>query len=366
MKISISHENLFRCLEYLISVIPATRVNPILSHVLIRAEDKKITMIGTDHEVQMTTNSPAETDGTFEQLVPADKLRRVLSTYSGDTLIKMDFSENEVKILAGRSTFNLMTQKADNFTLLGETSEIEELEEIPADTLLDAINKVNYATAQESHRRNLNGMFFQRNEEGINFVGTDGHRMAIKTIERTNAGTSDYIIPVRTVQILAKHISNSGNVKIAANDRVIRFTNERFELISNIIQEIYPDYQHVIPRNNSHQAIVERVEFKKSLDRVLALSDNNATANLEFDKNKLNITGNNTDNDRLLEVLEAKYSSEKITLELNAIYLTQFLNVCKEQMIEINMSTPENSVLFRPIEEEEKETVNYIVMPVRH
>lgn len=365
MKISTNHEQLFGCLEYVISVIPPARVDPILSHVLIRASDKNITMIGTNHEVQITASCEGKvTGGEFERIVPADKLRRMLSTFSSDTAIKMEFSETEVKITAARSSFRLMTQKTDRFSLLGKTAEKKELENFSNEVLLEALHKVQYASAEESHRRSLNGVFFQRSNEGINFVGTDGHRMVVKTIKKKCRGSSAHIVPVKTVQILSRHLGSGGETKVSANDRVICFQTDKFELISNVIQETYPDYQHVIPRNNEHQAVVERATLKTALERVIALSDNNAIAHMEFDANKLSITSNNSDNDSLTEDLDVKYDSEKIKLVLNAVYLTQFLNVCKEQMVEINMSTPENSVLIRPMEEGEQ-TVNYVVMPIR-
>lgn len=363
MKIVTSHEQLSSCLDYVVSVIPPARIDPILSHVLVRAEQDQITMIGTNHEVQMTASCRGECDGKIERLIPADKLRRVLATFTSDTVIKLEFNKEEVKIRAERSTFKLMTQNTERFTLLGETSEMKALETLPCEDFLEILHKVQYATAEESHRRSLNGVLFQRTEEGLNFVGTDGHRMVVKTVAKTGGENDSYIIPVKTVHILSKHIGTEGEVAIAANDRAIRFNSGNFELVSNVIQETYPDYQHVIPRNNKLHAIVERALMKRSLDRVLALSDNKAIAYLEFDDNKLVVSANNTDNDSLSDHLDINYSSEKIVVALNAVYVTQFLNVCKEQMMEIFLSAPENSVLMRPVEE--VESVNYVVMPVR-
>lgn len=364
MQLTTTHENISGCLDYIISVVPSTRVDPILSHVLIKAKKNKITMVGTNHEVQMTASCPGEAKDAVERIIPADKLRRVLATFGGDTVIKMEFGGSEVKIFADRSTFKLMTQETDNFTLLGETSKLETLETLSCGDFLDAISKVSFATAEESHRRSLNGVLLQRGEEGIDFVGTDGHRMAVKTVAKTGGKGDNYILPIKSVQTLIKHVGDKGDIEISANDRVVRFKTDRFEFISNIISETYPDYQQVIPRSNSLKALVEREKLKKSLDRVMALSDNNAVAYLAFEKNKLGISCNNSDNDSLEETLDIKYKSEKITLALNAVYLSQFLNVCKEQMVEIQMSAPENSVLLLP-QEEEGQTLSYVIMPVR-
>ena len=363
MQLTTTYEQLARCLDYVISVIPASRVDPILSHVLIRAKKGKITLIGTNHEVQMTASCDGECDGALERIVPADKLRRMLGTFGTDTVIKMDFADDEVTISADKSTFKLMTQKTDRFTLLGETSEMKALETLSCEEFQEAMNKVQHATADESHRRALNGVLLHRSEEGIDFVGTDGHRMVVKTLDKPCKKSDSHIIPVKTIRILAKHIGSAGEVKISANDRAIRVVCGQFELISSVIQENYPDYKHVIPRNNEHQAIVERAELKKSLDRVIALSELHATAFLEFSKGKLAVSSNNADNDTMDDQLDISYTGAKIKMAFSANYLVQFLGVCKEQMMEFNLSSPENSVLIRPVEE--APSVNFVIMPVR-
>lgn len=363
MQLTTTYEQLSRCLEYVISVIPASRVDPILSHVLIRAKKNKITLIGTNHEVQMTASCDGEIEGSLERIVPADKLRRMLGTFDSDTVIKMDFAGEEVTVTAKHSTFKLMTQKTDRFTLLGETSEMKDMETLGCEEFLEAISKVQHATADESHRRALNGVLFNRSEDGMDFVGTDGHRMVVKTLDKPCKKSESYIVPIKTIRILAKHIGSSGEVKIFANDRAIRFVSGRFELVSSIIQENYPDYKHVIPRNNEHQAIVERAELKKSLDRVIALSEIHATAYLEFGKNKLSVSCNNADNDSLEDWVDIKYKGDKIKMAFSATYLVQFLGACKEQMMEFNISAPENSVLIRPVEE--NPSVSFVIMPVR-
>ena len=367
MQLITTHRQFFNCLDYVTSVIPAARIDPILSHVLMRTKENEIMLVGTDHQVQMTASCEGKVEQEQECILPADKLRRVLSTFESDTIIKMDFNGDEVTISADSTTFKLMKQNTERFTLLGETSKMEELETLSCEELLDAINRVQHSAAHESHRQNLNGVLFQCNEMEINFVATDGHRMTVKTVAKACKSVTDHIIPIKTVQILAKNLGNEGKVAISANDRTIRFSTDKFELISNIIQEAYPDYTHVIPHNNEHQAIAELAGLKKCLERVIALSDNapasNPSAYMEFDKNKLSISCNNSNNDSLVELLDIKYSSEKIALLINAPYLLRFLGACKEQMVEINMSRPESSVLIRPIEEEQ--SINYVIMPVR-
>ena len=365
MKITTKHEALSTCLDYVISAVPSTKINPILSHVLIKAEKDKITIVGTNHEIQITASCVGEVKQPQQHIVPADKLRRILNTLSPDDVVKMNFTEQEVTVSAGHSSFKIMTQKPDSFTPLGETSEMQELEVMSSEELLSAIGKVQYAAAEESHRRHLTCVLLNRNEEKIDFVATDGHRMAVKTMtRRATKGDSQHLIPIKTAQILVKHLAGSGEVKISANDRVICFNTEKFELISNTIQETYPDYQSVIPRNTDKKAVFDCAEMKKSLDRVVALSDSRAIAYMEFTENKLSINGHNSDNDSLADWLNISYDGKKITMVFNVVYLTQFLNACKETLVAINMSSEENGALLQPVEEEQHSLI-YIVMPVR-
>lgn len=366
MKISTARANIAGALDYVISAVPSSSVDPILSHVLVRAKDNSVTLIGTNHQLQITAAFEGEVKGDFERIVPADKLRRQIGTHGDDTAVKMDFSDTQVKVTAGRSELKLMTPKPDAFSLLGESEEMEQLETLDSKDFLDALNMVQYSAAQDSHRRSLNGVLFQRDEESINFVATDGHRMVVKTLPIACKKASMHIVPIKTVQTLIKHVGTEGEVNISANERVVSFSTDNFTLVSNTIQENYPAYKHVIPRSNEHQVLVERDPLRKALERVQALysgSSSSAVAYMEFSKNKLQVKCSNSDNDSNLDNLDAKFEHEDMTLVLNASYLLQFLAVCKTPMIEINISSPENSVLIRPAEE--TPTVDYIVMPVR-
>lgn len=367
MNIKSNREELLGCLEAVKDAASST-IKPILGNVLIRVDGNAMTMIATDHEIQMTANGNLESKDTFESIVPAGKLQNVLRSLETDAVIEMRFDEKNATMSSGRSVFKLVTQKTDEFVLLGETGKLKKLEKMDGKDVLVALRKVYYASAQQSHRINLNGVLLERSEDGVHFVATDGHRLAVQRIsEKKGAGETRHIIPRKTIDVLVQRLREEGEVEISANDRVVKFKTDYFELISNVIDENYPDYRNVIPReNNDKKATVERGKLQAAMRRVMALAGPRKDENVAFvfGENKLQIKTSNRDSDSLEEWMEIGYDGDKIEIGFNIQYIADVLNALDDDVLEIRMNDENSGVLIQPAGDESDAFV-YVLMPIR-
>ena len=66
-------------------------------------------------------------------------------------------------------------------------------------------------------------------------------------------------------------------MEVDYNERTVRFNTSSFELISNLIDEKFPDYREVVPRNNDKTVKIEREELRASLERVSVMGERKAT-----------------------------------------------------------------------------------------
>ena len=366
MKITVPKKSLLTSLGYVIGATTAYNVNPKQSHVLFQLDKKKLTLLATNYEIQITSSFAAKAEEKLKRLVPASKLNSVLRSLDDVDKLHIDFKENSAQFKAGDSVFSLMTQSADDFTCLGKEGDFEEMGKLEASDLQTGFQMVRYAASDQSHRMMLNGILLEGDQDKLSFIATDGHRMAVKTLSVGKKTEVRRIIPKRSVELILQHLDDVESVNVSVSDRVVKFETNQFEFISNVIDEKYPDYRSVIPRNNDKKALVERKKMLACMKRAIALSDKNAVVMINFDTGKMSIESSSKDNDNFAERLEVKYESEKLEIGFNVSFLTEMLNVVKEDILEIQLLDSRSGVLIKPVAEEGKESsFLYVIMPVR-
>ena len=374
-KIKISREDLLRCLEYVIDAADSTNINAILSNVLLQVDNNQLTMIATDHQIQMKTSCRVKSSESFEKIVPGAKLLSILTSLEAGSLVEMNFGERKVTLKSGQSQFDLSTQKRDDYVLLGETGPLEKMSaDISSADLAKGLRRVHYATSKESHRLCLNGVLLEQSADSINLVATDAHRLAVQTIAKSSKEESKHIIPKKTVDILLKRLQDNDKIEILKNSNVVHFKTEVFELTANIIQENYPDYQAVIPRNNESQAVIERKPLLAMIRHVNALAKKDATVIFTFKSGVLEIEFTNNDNDRLEEKLDIEYSGEDCEIGFNISYIQDAVDALVSEKVSFKIKDNNASILVEPILSGDNsgedsagtgEQFCYVVMPIR-
>jgi len=182
MQFSISRENLLKPLQQVCGVLSNRPNIPVLNNVLLQIEDNRLTITGTDLEVELSSQtqlSSSSENGTFT--IPAKKFLDICRTLSDDSEITVTFEEDRALVQSGRSRFTLTTQPAEEYPNLTDwQSEVDF--ELPQNTLRRLIEATQFSMANQDARYFLNGMKFETEGNLLRTVATDGHRLAVCTI----------------------------------------------------------------------------------------------------------------------------------------------------------------------------------------
>lgn len=364
MEIKTNCKELHDCLVLVKDAASPNNINSALSNVLVRVKGGNLTMVATNHEIQMTAQYPLKSAKEVEQVLPVAKLLKILGVLNQEADVKIKFGEDSASISAGRSNFKLTVDKVNSFVPLGETGKMSPLETIGVKEMKAAFRKVSYASAQQSHRMNLNGVYMERLADGIHLTATDGHRLATQLIgekKKKDGKETQHILPRKTVDILQQRLGDEDELEISANDRAVKFKTGQFELITNVIDENYPDYPSVIPRNNENKALIERKALQEVMRRVQALAEKQTPVNFAFSDNRLDIECLNRDNDSLTEWLEINYSQEKLQIGFDISFVLDVLNALDTDMVEVSMADNNSSALIKGVGDE---AFSYVLMPI--
>ena len=202
MKVTIERAILLKGLGHVQAVVERRNTIPILSNVLLEAQEGgALRLMATDLDLQVDESVAASVDQPGAITVSAHTLFDIVRKLPEGSQVEMTASEGKMQIVAGRSRFNLSTLPRDDFPVIAE-GDLPTKFELPAATLREIIEKTRFAISSEETRYYLMGIFLHVVEEQLRAAATDGHRLARVTLPKPDGadGMPDVIVPTESRQ----------------------------------------------------------------------------------------------------------------------------------------------------------------------
>ena len=196
-------------------------------------------------------------------------------------------------------------------------------------------------------------------------VATDGHRLSrLSTELPLNANNlQGVIIPRKTVIELRKIIDSKQNtVKIQLSKNKIRFIVDNISLTSKLLDGAFPDYEKVIPNNNTKELIIDNKEFIDAVDRVSTVSSDRTRAiKFELSDKQLIISAENPDQGSAKEHLNVHYTGDKLDIGFNSRYLLDIAKQISGAQVKFLLSDKLSPTLI--FDDDDKQAL-YLLMPM--
>ena len=365
MKFKIQREVFLKPLQQVIGVVERRQTLPVLSNILLIADDDGITLTATDLEVELHARVALKVARKGEITLPARKLLDICRTLPDQALIEVEVDKERATVRSGKSRFVLSTLPAAEFPAIEEVSSLWDIT-VEQRLLKQLIDKTHFAMAQQDVRYYLNGLLLEVNGKELRAVATDGHRLALAEIPiETSASTPQQVImPRKGIQELLRLLEDAetpARIQIGLNHVRIALPETRFT--SKLIDGKFPDYQKVIPKTNSKSVLANREGLKQALTRTSILSNEKYRGvRLTLAPNSLRIQSHNPEQEEAEEELEINYQGEQLEIGFNVNYLLDAVNVLTCDEIQALMHDSNSSCL---IQAPNDPSSRYIVMPMR-
>ncbi len=367
MKFTVAREALLKPLQLVAGVVERRQTLPVLANVLLVLEQDKLSLTGTDLEVEIVGRLPLDNvSEPGEITVPAKKLVDICRSLSDGATIEF-ILEDDQKLLvkSGRSRFSLSTLPASDFPAT-EKSEAD-FEFACAQFLLKRlIDRTSFAMAQQDVRYYLNGMLWEVEGNQLRCVATDGHRLAMCTrdIDVDIPTKTQAILPRKGVIELSRLLDDSETtVQLTLGSHHIRIEATDYTFTSKLVDGKFPDYERVLPKGGHNIVIGSRQELKEAFARTAILSNEKYRGvRLNFGDGLLTIVANNPEQEEAEEQVVIDYSGDNIEIGFNVSYLQDVANTLNTENIKITLSDANSSAL---LEEPEASDSVYVVMPMR-
>lgn len=325
MRLSIGRADLSRVISSVARVVESRNTIPILSNIRLVADGGRLTVTGTDLDIEATASVEAdiETDGAV--CVEAKLIAEIAKKAGGD--ISLSLEDGRLIVKSGRSKFTLQTRDVADFPSLDGGTYTSTF-----DIDLSALfSPVAFAVAvKEPSRHYLEGIFFHRVGERAVAVATNGHRLA------RNAGPDVPDFPSIIVGQKAVSLLPKGSVSVSISEEKIRIVADELTLTSKLVYGVYPDYTRVIPTGNHLVVSANKGEILKAADRVAVVSSERGNAvKLSIVSGAIGLTVHSLENGDAQDEVATEYSGEPVDIGFNSIYLRDALQVFPDGLVDI-------------------------------
>ena len=365
MKLEAKREHLLKPLQSVIGAVERRQTLPILSNVLLTAQDGHLTLTATDLEVELSARVelPVETPGAIT--LPARKLHDILRALPEDGAVTVSVDGDKATVRCGRSRFMLMTLPASDFPTLEDLPFTGDIR-LPQRTLRILIERTHFAMAQQDVRYYLNGLLLEVAPGVVRLVATDGHRLAFQELPTEVDVTEprQVIVPRKGVMELMRLLADSdAEVALGLGANHIRLVLGDIRLTSKLIDGKFPDYERVIPPEGGRVVIADRMALRSALARTgIVLSDKTQGIRLQLEDWILRTQAQNPDQEEAEEEIEINYNGGPMEIGFNVTYLLDALGALGGELAKLSFSDAASSCL---IEEAEGSSSKHVIMPMR-
>jgi len=371
MKLKIKKEEILKGLQRIQGIVEKKNTMPILSNMLLTADENGLEIIATDLEIGLRGRYTAEVDKGGAVTVSAKKMYEIVRELPAEDIqISVEGNTNWVKIASGHSQFKLVGLPKDDYPALPDVEE-EGMIVIEGDTLRDMIKKTLYAVGENDARYVLNGLYVHMTQTkgglSIRMVGTDGHRLSmVDRVVDAKHKEESIIIPKKTMMELRRLLeedSSDVELRLGFSKNHALFKRDGLVMVSKLIDGNYPNYLQVVPTKSTKKVIVPKEELARAVKRVSILSKEKTNAvKVQLEKGLLVLSTNNPDVGEANEELTVDYKNEGIVIGFNSRYLIDALSAIDRETISLEFNDALSPCL---IMEEGDEHYKCVVMPMR-
>src|SRR3989344_552677 len=358
MKFTCLQENLSKGLSIVTKAVPTKSTFPILSNVLIAAEDGQIKLASTNLETTIITYVGASVDEEGSTTVPAKLIREFISNLSPST-IRAELKDEILHLSSEKTKSKLNGTSPVDYPNLPTFSKDLKYMELDPKTFGAAVANVAFAAATDQARPVFTGVFLNFEKGVLTVASSDGFRLSEKVL-RMDSDLPDFstIIPAKTLMEIARiFLTSDEPVKFAMNpnDNLALFEAGDTLVASQVLSGEYPNYKRIIPEDNiitaefTSQELMEAVKLTNVFSKEL-----NSAVKVKFNpEGFIHVVSLAQETGEHESTMAADIEGDELEIAFNSKYLLDLLSNVKSEKIIFKAKGATAPCLFQPMEHED-------------
>ena len=334
----------------------------ILQNVLLEAKGRELKMTTTDLDISIRTVCECEVVEAGCSTLPVKLLFSAITKVAeGIVEIEIDAKERAT-ISAGNARYKLAGMPESEFPRLPKDEEAY-MYTISQSVFGEMLRKVSYAASQDDTRRTLKGVLISFKNEKMTMVATDGRRLALveNELEFPKSAERDLVLPSKAVVELQRSLGSEGDISLMVQKSQMCFKVGDMTVYSKLMDDAYPNYKQVIPKETAETISVDRQLLLDALDRASVMTMDEAhSTKLIFESGKLTVTSAASDIGEARDVVPIKYAGEKIEIMFNPAYVMDPLKAIDDDEVTVNLNDGHSPAVIKC-----SIPFLYVLMPLR-
>ncbi len=370
MKFNVSSKALYNAASAVSKVINSKNALSILDNFLFVIEGTKLTITGSDVENALTARvelASASGDGSF--CIGARRLVELLK----------ELPDQGVEIAVNDETLEIqLSYSAGNYSFVGIPSAQYPSFEADKDSepisfslatqqLIEGLDNTLFAVSDDEYRRIMQGVLLKVSEDHICMVATDTRKLVRFIDRRTAPGVSgSCVIPAKPSAILKNVFAKEETLNITMTSRSAIIESENYTFQCTFLNGNYPDFERVIPRNNTNVLTVDRVALLNAVRRVgLFVEVEGGLAKFRLAPECILIKSNDPSMcTSAREQVPCSYSGTELTIGFAATCVLEILSTLKGADVIVHLGDASRPGVFRPAQEPDNTELLMLLAPM--
>lgn len=370
MRFTLSSSALNSRLQALAKVINSKNSLPILDCFLFEVAGNQLKVTASDSENVMTSTIVLdENNGDGRFAVPNRTILDAVKELPEQPLtFDVDTEKFTIKILYQNGLYNFAAQNGEEYPRAQAISDGATSIVVSGSVLNDNITRSLFATAQDELRPVMNGVYFDLTPDALSIVASDGHKLVRnKNFNIKSEESASFILPKKPATLLKNVLGKeSGDVVVKFDDRSAEIEYGEGKLSCRLIEGRYPNYNSVIPQNNTNHLTIDRRALIGALRRVLPFaSESSQLVRLHLEAGKLELESKDVDfATSARENITCDYSGLTMDIGFKGSSLTEILNNLSSDEVTIQLADPSRAGVIVPAQQPEGEDILMLIMPM--
>lgn len=375
MKLGLSLKNFAEAANYSNKAAAQKGVKPMLSNLMITANNGELKIVGTDDEIMIISKIPANIEENGFFTISAKLLIDIISSFpdKDDSRVNLAiYPENEnILILSSeKSEYHLQIQG------IGEYPPVPALGaedfpsfEVKSELLGKALKEGAIACATEGSPVHKSICVDFETENCLKVASLDGKRLAatqFNDFEISEELRKKFLIPSRSVDEIQKIASLEENLQIGFYREQLVFSNSKVTVISKLVDGKFPDYNRIFPSECSRTVKINKKEISSALKAILPIARLGTTevvvVNIDIGQNEIKVWADTPQYGSSEIFVNCSLEGDPISTSFNAKFFQEFLNVLEDEEIIMELTTPNYPGVLKPGNPESM--FKYVMMPI--
>jgi DNA polymerase-3 subunit beta len=362
MKLQVTQENLAKALGHVSRVANSRGTLPILSNVLLKTVDNRLSISATNLDIAITHYIGSKVSKEGAITVPARLMQDFVSSLPNG-VIDLSLQDNKLHISTDKYQSVINGVSAEDFPVMPAITDGTQWK-VTGKTMKTGLQQVVVAASSDEARPLLTGVFVHSHEGSLYIVSTDSYRLAEKRLDTTKHDIS-LLIPANALQDLLRILGDEDDdVVVTHDDQQVLFKVGDVELVTRLIEGKYPDYRKLIPKSFASSASLKRADFV-NITKVSSLfareSAGSVTINLEEESKQVSIRSIASQIGENTASAEAAVTGDGV-ITLNSRYVLDALNALHGEEATISFNSKLEACV---IADAKDSSYLHVIMPLK-